>query len=236
MANGQPPPDTPELAGIQTLNAFAKLSIDDGDQADSFYDEADFYDAEQFVENLPQITPVAVEQDETDLEAEFFFAIFTFICNLQELRDNVQEAWFKYKDGEIDLVQPSLIANTLVDLVRYAEAEFDLQLTRPKKYPAKGFPVWTLPALLFTNQHPTVIKGCTIEEYLLPTGLMLPGEVKCSHVYWCFVPVYFDLKYYLDAVNTSRRPKTDIVIVNNSAFDPVGGAHYDTTRACALAS
>ena len=48
-------------------------------------------------------------------------------------------------------------------------------------------------------------------------------------------PVYAGLKYYLEAIRISKKPKTDIPIVAKSAFNPVGGVHKDTYRTLELA-
>jgi hypothetical protein len=61
-----------------------------------------------------------------------------------EIRDIVQETLFEHRDGKTDSIKASLIANTAIDLVRHAEAEFDLALERPSKYPAKTFPACKL--------------------------------------------------------------------------------------------
>jgi hypothetical protein len=98
------------------------------------------------LESLSPVYPVEVQQDESEIEAEFFFAIQSFLTNVHELRDIVQEKWFEYKDGTASLIKASLIANTAIELLRHAESEFDLLLERPKKYPAHAFPVckWSL--------------------------------------------------------------------------------------------
>ncbi|KAH6875134.1 hypothetical protein BKA58DRAFT_379278 [Alternaria rosae] len=64
------------------------------------------------------------------------------MTNIYELRDTVQEIWFLYNDGKVDLVNASVIANTAIDLVRHAESEFDLTLARLENYPQKNIPVW----------------------------------------------------------------------------------------------
>jgi len=48
-------------------------------------------------------------------------------------------------------------------------------------------------------------------------------------------PVYAGLKYYLEAVRISKKPKTDIPIVSKPAFNTVGGVHKDTYRTLELA-
>ncbi len=124
-------------------NAFSSLSVEAGDETEEIEAESESANRpEEPLESLPPVNPVEIHQDESEIESEFFFAIQSFMTNIHELRDIVQETWFLYKDGKVDLVNASIIANTAIDLVRHAESEFDLTLERPKKYPQKLFPVW----------------------------------------------------------------------------------------------
>lgn len=128
-------------------NTFSSLSVDPENAAEEAEPEDELGEEpasrpDDSMESLPPVNPVEIQQDESEIESEFFFAIQSFITNIHELRDIVQEVWFSYKDGKVDLVNASVIANTAIDLVRHAESEFDLTLVRPKKYPQKNFPVW----------------------------------------------------------------------------------------------
>jgi hypothetical protein len=137
-------PQNSKLASMQEMrNAFSSLAVENDDVPDNPEEESEeAAQLEEPLDSLPPVEPVEIQQDESETDAEFFFAIQSFIMNLQELRDIVQETWFAYKDEKADIVKASLIANTAIDLVRHAEAEFDLLLKRPKKYPQKEFPVW----------------------------------------------------------------------------------------------
>ncbi|KAI4915341.1 hypothetical protein J4E85_010466 [Alternaria conjuncta] len=221
-------------------NTFSSLAVDPENAAEEAEPEDELEEEptprrDDSMESLPPVNPVEIQQDESEIESEFFFAIQSFITNIHELRDIVQEVWFSYKDGKVDLVNASVIANTAIDLVRHAESEFDLTLVRPKKYPQKNYPVWVLPALLLISQHPDIIDPSDFMDFLFPSGLMMPGSHACSQVYWCMWPVYAGLKYYLEAIRISKKPKTDIPIVAKSAFNPVGGVHKDTYRTLELA-
>ncbi|KAF2829510.1 hypothetical protein CC86DRAFT_437299 [Ophiobolus disseminans] len=197
-------------------NVFSRLAVEDTEVLDDTDDlpthTASPYD--EPLDSLPPVNPVHIQQDEAEIEAEFFFAIQSFITNAHEIRDIVQETWFEYKDGKVTSIKASLIANTAIDLVRHAESGFDLLLKRPKKYPAKTFPVWSLPALLFLHHHPGFLEVDEIQEFCLPSGIMIPKSQNCSHVYWCLWPVYSGLK---------------------SCFDPVDGAYEDAWRTTELA-
>ncbi|KAF2877706.1 hypothetical protein BDV95DRAFT_480836 [Massariosphaeria phaeospora] len=239
-ATQQRPHKSKPSATHKLSNVFSHLVVEDTHELDDTQgdengasDTATKYD--EPLESLPPVNPVEIHQDETEIEAEFFFAVQSFITTVHDVRDMVQETWFEYKDGKVDSIKASLIANTAIDLVRHAESEFDLLLKRPTKYPAQTFPVWSLPALLFLHQHPGFVEHNDILEFCLPSGLMMPRSQNCTHVYWCLWPVYSGLKYYLDATLRGKKPKTDVLNVSRSAFDPVNGAHEDAWRTIKLA-
>jgi hypothetical protein len=85
------------------------------------------------------------------------------------------------------------------------------------------------------HQHPNFQEANDVQEFCLPSGLMIAGGYDCSHLHFCLCPVYFGLKYYVDAANRSKNLKTDIPMVRRSAFDPLDGAHEDTWRVVKLA-
>jgi hypothetical protein len=79
-----------------TTNAFAGLSVEDsacpGDtQEDIGTASGPDFESGDPLESLPPVYPVEVQQDESEIEAEFFFAIQSFLTNVHELRDIVQE-------------------------------------------------------------------------------------------------------------------------------------------------
>jgi hypothetical protein len=80
-----------------------------------------------------------------------------------------------------------------------------------------------------------MIQPDELQEFLRPSGLMMPGSHNCSQVHWCFWPVYSGLKYYVDAVAGAKKPKTDIPIISPDCFIPVGGVHKDVYRTLELA-
>jgi len=137
-------PKTTPMQGM--TNVFSQLVVEDTEVPDDAQGDSNEpahatpkYD--EPLDSLPPVNSIEIEQSEAEIEAEFFFAIQSFVTNVHEIRDIVQETWFEHKDGKMDSIKASLIANTAIDLVRHAESEFDLLLKRPKKYPAKVFPV-----------------------------------------------------------------------------------------------
>ncbi|KAI2485754.1 hypothetical protein Ptr902_04694 [Pyrenophora tritici-repentis] len=218
-------------------NAFSSLAVDGDNVADDAGEQGEpAARPEDPLDSLPPVNPVEVYQDESELEAEFFFAIQSFLTNLHELRDIVQQTWWDYKNNRVDMAHASIVVNTAIDLVRHAESEFELTLKRPKKYPSKRFPVRVLPALLLTTQHGDDLHGEEeLHDFLFPSGLMMPGAHDCSQVYWCFWPVYSGLKYYLYDVITCRKCKKPCIpSISETAFEPVGGVHKDTMRTVKL--
>ncbi|KAI4941276.1 hypothetical protein J4E91_010853 [Alternaria rosae] len=99
-------------------NTFSSLSVGPHNAAE----EADTEDEpaprpDDSMETLPPVNRVEIQQDESEIESGFFFAIQSFMTNIHELRDIVQVVRFSYKDGKVDLVNASVIANTAIDLI-----------------------------------------------------------------------------------------------------------------------
>jgi hypothetical protein len=124
-------------------NAFSKLEVEDPDVLDETQEDDTNATStfEEPLDSIPAVNPGKIEENEEEKEADFFFTIHSFVTNVHEIRDIVQETWFEYKDGKTNSVKASLIVNTAIDLVRHVEAEFDIALERPNKYPAKKFSV-----------------------------------------------------------------------------------------------
>ena len=93
----------------------------------------------------------------------------------QDMREVVCENWQKYRSGEVDLVVAAMTTDTAIKLAQGAEAKFDLSVTRTKKYSQTQYPVWTLPAVLFYNNHEDMHQ-CPLEEMrsLLPSLELQP--------------------------------------------------------------
>ncbi|KAK7948066.1 uncharacterized protein PG986_008952 [Apiospora aurea] len=142
---------------------------------------------------LPSITPVAIEKDEGDIEADFFFAIYVFLGDTDKLLLGVV----------------SVLTNVAIHLVRRAEQAFDLCIQRPKNYPASKFPVWSLPALFLYKQHQDdpVLLEMGIHDFVLPSSWTT--YLGCKHSIFCMWPVYNAVK------STVWRLEQDVKTVHN---------------------
>lgn len=126
--------ETPTPLSLE--NRFANLTVED---------IAEIADQEQADEsNLPQVGKVELEQDDSEKEEELWFAVGVFLQEPQTLREVACENWKKFHDGEIDLIAAAMVTDTAIKLAQKAEAEFDLVIERPKKYPTHIYPVWSL--------------------------------------------------------------------------------------------
>ncbi|KAK8087177.1 hypothetical protein PG994_002151 [Apiospora phragmitis] len=147
--------------GMSFLNRFSKLHVQDATSSDPDAANNKSAQAETIADvrhepdafKLPDVSPATIEKDEEDIEDDFFFAIQSFLGDLERLRDNVKAIWSAYACGKSELTLASLLTNTTIQLARRAEGALDLTIERPKKYPASEFPTWTLPALLMYVQH-----------------------------------------------------------------------------------
>jgi hypothetical protein len=140
-------------------------------------------DDQQAYERKDNIEVARLILDESELEAEFTFAIWTFLRELEAIKVMLQSTWLQYLRGNMELMQAGFVTNTAIDLVRRAEAEFDISLKRPSKYPATQYPIGTLPMIIFyahldqANGKPldfdprmpdaVVICGCSICQFTL---------------------------------------------------------------------
>lgn len=166
---------------------------------------------------LPKVNPVKIEQDEEELEDAFFFAIKSFLDDIFEVRSYVASEWRSYKVTGEGLIRTALLSNTAVDLVRCAERQFEHELSRPKKYPAKDFPVWTLPVLLFFDAHNGFKEGTisiddiqlfsysAIQLFIKPSFRTRPSDYACEQERYCMWRVYAALKIYLFIVKNHIR-------------------------------
>ena len=224
---------------VPLANKFSDLNVEGGqEEEDTNREDKKALDEEE--EHLPPVIPIALEQDEAAIESEFFLTTHDFLHNLSGMREVIKSAWKEYLDGRLELVSVALFMNTAIDLVRHAEGELDISLTRPRKYAdTKKFPVWTLPALLYVYIHPQVpdVGDRINDEAMLlnlikPTGLVegLRGH-QCTHVDFTFWPVYSGMRYYVWSVFDYKRPKMYAPRVDPSHFDPVGGVSELMLRA-----
>ncbi|KAF2123213.1 hypothetical protein BDV96DRAFT_593651 [Lophiotrema nucula] len=217
---------------VPLTNQFSHLKVeDDKEEEEANREEEKALDEEEA--HLPPVMDVELEQDEAEIESDFFFAIQGFLQNLADMREVIKGAWDQYLDGRLELVSVALFMNTAIDLVRHAEGELDISLKRPRKYAdTKRFPVWTLPALLYIHAHPQMAGGGDrlhdqemLLQFITPTAMVEGARGEgCIHFDFTLWPVYSGMRYYVWWVFDYKRPKMYAPKVNPSVFDPVGGA------------
>ncbi|KAK8862609.1 hypothetical protein PGQ11_008844 [Apiospora arundinis] len=196
-------------APLTSENIFSALSIQY--TVDSDFDETDEPIESAFFE-LPGITPAAIEKEEEDIEADFFFAIYSFLCDVKKLRSFVQHSWSEYASGKMELGVASLLTNTAIHLVRREEQALDLCIQRPKKYPASQFPVWTFPALFMYTHHrrSSKTRAVGIQDFIFPSSWT--ADLNCETATLCMWLVYNAVKCAVaelaDPVKTGPRRKT----------------------------
>jgi hypothetical protein len=147
--NGTTGPNVPETAGVAMQNSFSGLTVDDTPEYSEIGPTSPTGEAE---EAPPEMPPVHIDRDEEGLEEEFHFLILLLLEELHKITEVVLNLWEAYRNGQLDVVVPSLATNIAIDLVRQAEADLDELVVRPKKYPASKYPVWTLPAVAYLCQ------------------------------------------------------------------------------------
>lgn len=108
-------PARQEVSNTNTLifeNRFAGLEVEN---ADGRSDEAA---SEPYPlgpdEHLPSVMAVVIEKDETEIEAEFLFAIECFLMEVQSVRKKVSKTWHTYKTTGYDLTVAALLTNTAI--------------------------------------------------------------------------------------------------------------------------
>ncbi|KAF1976076.1 hypothetical protein BU23DRAFT_631418 [Bimuria novae-zelandiae CBS 107.79] len=193
-------------SGMDSIhNRFSKLTVEEATDA------ATNAQTQNIETRLPPVASVQIEQSDSEAEEEFFFAFYSFLKGLHELQDVVQEAWFRWQNFNIDLIAAALLTNTVIDLVRHAESEFDLLLKRPSKYLASMFPVWSLPALLYHRHHPSP-DGIGIRDVVLPSDVHVTiqeNDYEKMHANWCLWPVYTGLRYCVNRIKKSEPMDAD---------------------------
>jgi hypothetical protein len=154
-------------------------------------------DEEDIAEDtLSEFSSVKFEEVEEDKEDDFWVAVALMLQEQQDMREVVRENWQKYRSGEVDLVVAAMTTDTAIKLAQGAEAKFDLLVTRPKKYSQAEYPVWTLPAVLFYNNHEDMHQW-PLEEIAKPSAKLGVTADAQSEAYFDFWPVFAGLKFYL---------------------------------------
>ncbi|KAK5452350.1 hypothetical protein LTS15_007416 [Exophiala xenobiotica] len=143
----------------QLNNMFQHLDVEDT-TSDEEPDQAE----STVPKPVPSVAPRAqIDFDDEEAEAEFLFAIWSFLQDVTAVRVYVACNWQLYSAGTVELMQAASVTNLAVDLVRRAEADFEATLQRPPKYPASKFPTGSLPFLIFKLHLPAANGGRALD-------------------------------------------------------------------------
>ncbi|RYO72026.1 hypothetical protein AA0113_g1766 [Alternaria arborescens] len=175
-------------SGLSSRNRFTGLTV--GELA-AVADEEDINE-----DTLSEFSGVMLEEVEEDKEDDFWVAIALMLQEQQDMREVVRENWQKYKSGKVDLVVAAMTTDTATKLAQGTEAKFDLLVTRPKKYSQTKYPVWTLPAVLFYNNHEDMHRW-PLKEIAKPSAKLGITADAQSEAHFDFWPVFAGLKFYL---------------------------------------
>ncbi len=131
---------------------------------------------------VPSTAPRAqIDFDDEEAEAEFLFAIWSFLQDVTAVRVYVACTWQLYSAGSVELMQAASVTNLGVDLVRRAEADFEATLQRPPKYPASKFPTGSLPFLIFKLHLPAANGGNALDfDPDQPSTIIICGCEICD--------------------------------------------------------
>lgn len=146
-----------EQTPFVSTNRFAAFYVDAG--ADDDADELDIAGAGSSVATgkpakgkklklLHTVLPTTIIPDEDQIEEEFWFAIQSFLQEMQRVRNEVRRYWEDYKRDESHLVMATFGTRMAIDLIRRSEIELGLQVKRPARFTDQKYPVSTFPALL----------------------------------------------------------------------------------------
>ena len=155
---------------------------------------------------LPNIAPAVIEKEEDDIEADFFFAIYSFLCDVKKLRRTVQHYWSDYASGKMELTVASMLTNIVIILVRRAEQALELCIQRPNAYPASQFPVWTFPILFMCRQHQpsSETRAIGIQDFVRPPRW--PADDLNENASLSMWPVYNSVKSVLSDFDEKDDP------------------------------
>lgn len=153
-----------EQNSFVSTNRFAAFYVDGGGDDDP--DELDVAGAGSSVatgkpakgkklKSLHTVLPTTIIPDEGQIEEEFWFAIQSFLQELQRVRNEVRRYWEDYKRDESHLIMATFGTRMAIDLIRRSEIELGLQVKRPARFPEQKYPVSTFPALLVAANEST---------------------------------------------------------------------------------
>ncbi|KAF2658695.1 hypothetical protein K491DRAFT_766560 [Lophiostoma macrostomum CBS 122681] len=111
-------------------NRFANLTVEE------VVEVADEVALETKEKGLPDVARVILQRSDEEVLEELKVAFGLLLQDNESMLQVVLETWAKYKTGETDYIVSAMVADTAIRLALNAEAEFDLIVTRPTKYPA----------------------------------------------------------------------------------------------------
>lgn len=161
------PPKTKRRSKVQNSNLGQNISVS-ANRFAAFYidaggdDDADELDVagvessmaagkpakEKKLKSSHTVLPTTIIPDEDQIEEEFWFAIQSFLQELQMVRNEVRRYWEDYRRDESNLIMATFGTRMAIDLIRRSEIELGMQVKRPARFPDQKYPVSTFPALL----------------------------------------------------------------------------------------
>ncbi|KAI8963497.1 hypothetical protein F5Y11DRAFT_356297 [Daldinia sp. FL1419] len=200
--------DVPKPEPLAKLvNYFSGLEVQEPreEESDSSDDIPDLGESDY---KLTDVANISLTKSEEDIEEDFFFAIFAFMQDLDSVRSWVRESWQAYSRGEVDLVVPSLLTNTAIQLVRKAENEMDFLIDRPKKYPSSQYPVSSFPDIFVHATHKDEILkyGQDLDEFIHPSEKIVIIQDNDGKL--CLSEIFAALKFHLHNVCSFKNGKS----------------------------
>ena len=120
---------------------------------------------------VPKPSLAHVVMDNPQVETDFLFGIWTFMAEVQALREHIMSVWRRYGEGHIDLMEASAALNFAVSLVRKGEADLYRTMDRPKKYyDTNKYPTSSWPSILY-HEHAMVAHSAPKEVLNSPKSL-----------------------------------------------------------------
>ncbi|KAI2779910.1 hypothetical protein F4815DRAFT_163251 [Daldinia loculata] len=182
---------------VNLVNRFSALEVEELQEQGPDVEPGRPAELDENDYKLTDVARVTLLKSEEDIEDDFFFAIFAFMRELDDVRSCIRRSWKAYRQGVAELIMPSLLTNTAIQLVRRAEHELDLMIERPKKYPSSSYPVWNFPDIFIyaTHEEDMVSKGQDLDSFLKPSPRC--HVIDCSHGQLCLSEIYSALKHSL---------------------------------------
>ncbi|CAJ2501692.1 Uu.00g045450.m01.CDS01 [Anthostomella pinea] len=182
---------------IKLVNRFSGLQVEHSSDQGPEIEPSSPVEQDENDYKLTDLVPVTLIKSEEDIEEDFFFPIFTFLQEVDDVRSMVRQGWSGYREGRTELIFCSLITNTAIQLVRRAEHELGLPIERPKKYPSSAYPAWNFPGIFIYENHQSsmIQNNVDLRSFLEPS----PGvaSLGCSHSELCLWETFTALKHSL---------------------------------------